>query len=343
MAREGRGRWLWAGLLLASIASAEPALAQGTGAPSTVQGAPASVAPERESAPEILYEAGIKAGIAGQLEKARALMLAAFKLNPSARIAASLGRIELGMGKPRDAAEHLTFCLRVARGITIKDRQKTEEMLAEAKAEIGTAIIKVDVAGGEVLVDGQTVGTAPLEAPVFVEVGNRRFEARKEGVRAANQQIEVTAGSTVTVELKLAGTGTAEAQGAPPPPPPPPPPRLNKAIVIGGASASGAALMAGVVFTKLANDRADQARAQANAISPGVCVSPTNACKKNARLYGESATFTNLAGWSFIGAGALGVATAVYAIVAKRTPPPSFRAVPVVTAQGGGFAVGGVW
>jgi hypothetical protein len=65
-------------------------------------------------------------------------------------------------------------------------------------------------------------------------------------------------------------------------------------------------------------------------------------------------TLRDLAIWSFVAGGVLGAGTAIYAAVAPRsestpetklTPKPTskVRAVPVVTARGGGLVIGGEW
>src|SRR5262249_19254148 len=75
----------------------------------------------------------------------------------------------------------------------------------------------------------------------------------------------------------------------------------------------------------------------------GSCAQPTGACGQVAGLYHDRTTFTNLAGWSFIGAGVLGTATVIYAMTVKSNPKARVRAGPMVTASGGAFLVGGAW
>jgi hypothetical protein len=164
--------------------------------------APAPDDSEKEAAR--LYDDGVKEAKAGSWEKARVSMFAAFKLKPSYAWAANLGKVEIRAGKPRDAAEHLSFFLREAPTIEPDDRADVEKMLSDAKAQIGTATIRVNAPGAQVLVDEEPVGTAPLAGSVFVEPGTRWFEAKKDGIGRARQVVQITAGSTPLVELKLA-------------------------------------------------------------------------------------------------------------------------------------------
>ncbi|WP_437619696.1 tetratricopeptide repeat protein [Sorangium sp. So ce1151] len=199
-----------------SMAGSAPALAQSEVAPATAPEASRGVraqraqdAAGRQREASRLYDQGVKAANARKWEKARQLILESFQLEPTAEKAANLGSVELHAGKPRDAAEHLAFFLREAKEILPTDRAAAEGMLAEAKAKIGTVTVQVE-AGAEVLVDGQPVGTAPLERSVFVEPGSRHFEARKQGTGAASQELQIQAGSAPEVQLTLAtSTGPA--------------------------------------------------------------------------------------------------------------------------------------
>jgi hypothetical protein len=176
-----------------------------------------------------------------------------------------------------------------------------------------------------------------LPAPNFAELKDHS---------AVKAPIQVATKVSPEVTLTL-----AEARTAPPRVLPSkkvePKPEPNQAIIIAGAGASGAALIPGVVFTVLANQRTSEAREKnselVKAMGPGTCVQPTGACAEVAGLYRERATFTNVAGWSFIGAGMLGVATVVYALAAKSAPKAGVGAALVVTTSGGGFLVGGAW
>jgi hypothetical protein len=335
----GRGRWLAAGLLLASVTAGAPVRAQGKSAPAVEatpapapapQGAPAATDPDKEA--DKLYWEGLKAIQAKEWEKARVALLEAFKRKPMDRTAASLGRAEMMAGKPRDAAEHLSFFLREAKDAKPTVRQAAEKMLAEAKAKIGTVTIKVDAEGAEVLIDGQTVGTSPLAEPVFVEPGSRTFEAKKEGRPPASQGVEVAAGSAPVVDLQL-------------PPAPLPtiePTRPNEAglewpagtarpkwwpwALLGGAGVSVVGLSLGVGFSagavaknKAALEERDWLVVRTE-VGHSICpaqepnqTAKQASCDKMADLAGTRDTYRNvaIAGWVIGGVAAAGTVAAV--------------------------------
>src|SRR5687768_4046638 len=84
----------------------------------------------------------------GDLEGARRAYLAGFQLKKGYDIAGNLGNVELELGRPRDAAEHLTWCVRnfPATG-TPKQLEMAKERLAEARKQIGALSIVVNVDG----------------------------------------------------------------------------------------------------------------------------------------------------------------------------------------------------
>ena len=86
-------------------------------------------------------------------------------------IAANLGNLELSLGMPRDAAEHLAFSVRnyAITGTTPERLDKTKQLLAQARAQVTALTIHVNVDGAEVAIDGKVVGRAPIVEEVYVD------------------------------------------------------------------------------------------------------------------------------------------------------------------------------
>src|SRR6185369_17292642 len=99
-----------------------------------------------------------KAEKAGKWDEARALLLKAYKVKPSGRVLAELGRAEVGAEKYRDAAEHCAIALRDV-SLTDEARKAAEAALAQAQAQVGALRINVHPRGAEIVVGGQPVGT----------------------------------------------------------------------------------------------------------------------------------------------------------------------------------------
>jgi hypothetical protein len=321
-----------------------------------------------------LDERGKALYASGKVRDAREALLSAWTLKRSYDIAANLGTVELELGMNRDAAEHLGYSVRTFPSTgKKKNLAVTKQQLDEARKQVGALAIKVNVDGAEVLVDGVSVGRAPLADEVFVEAGGRTVEAKASGYQVGKMVVQVAKGGAEVVNLALVALaapvgpvasggpvvplGGSASASAPPPPPVGSgaavvPPSVESGgpstgLIVAGAGATGAALIAGVVFTVLANQKISDARAKNGelvaAIGPGHCTESTGVCDDVAGLLRDWTTFKNGAAGSFIGAGVFGAATLVYGLAARNTTATSVRVAPVVTASGGGIVVGGAW
>jgi hypothetical protein len=151
-----------------------------------------------------LYKEGVKEATQGRWEKARDLFLEAFRRRRHFQIAFNLGQAELKVGQHVDAAEHLAFFLREAQGVGEEaERRKAREMLDLAERQITTLLISTNHQGAEVLVDGVSVGTAPLGREIFVPPGRHVIQAQLDGFRSAKEERIFIAADYLQMELKL--------------------------------------------------------------------------------------------------------------------------------------------
>lgn len=138
-----------------------------------------------------------------QLPKAEALLRAAWQLEKTYDIAGNLGHVELSNGKPRDAADHLRFCLEALPSSEgTKQRDRVQRRFDEARRLVAALKIFVDVPGAEVSIDGVPVGIAPLAAEAFVDPGDRVVTARLAGYDAEPAIVVARAGATYDVTLR---------------------------------------------------------------------------------------------------------------------------------------------
>jgi hypothetical protein len=301
----------------------------------------------------------------GKKQAAREEYLAAWTLKKSYDVAGNLGSLEVELGMFRDGAEHLSFAVRhyATTGTTAQQLEKAKQRLADAKKQVGAVTVTVSVDGAEVLVDGVSVGRAPLEGEIFVEPGARTIEARLNGYEGAKQAVQAEKGSaqSVALTLKALPVGTAPGAvtsapvggGAVTTPEAPKAPKEEagvppKVVMIAGGAAAGAALIAGVILTVVANGKAGDAEEQRRALvssgGPGGCATRTSACDELLASVDAKDTFSSAAFWSFVGAGAIGAATGIYALVGlKEAEAPRAKAVPIMTSGGGGVLVRGSW
>jgi len=87
--------------------------------------------------------------------------------------------------------------------LTDADRREARALLDAIESFTVRMTIVVKEPGAEVYVDDDRVGTSPLEAPVTVDIGQRRITAKKPGFRDATQQVPVGGSAAARVELAL--------------------------------------------------------------------------------------------------------------------------------------------
>jgi hypothetical protein len=267
----------------------------------------------------------------------------AFQLKKAHDIAANMAYVEMKLGKWRDAAEHLAFAVKSWPPTGKADKREVAiERLQVVKREVCTLSIEVNAPHAEVSVDGKPVGRAPL-AEVFVEPGQRVIAAKAAGFEEASLRVGAIKGEVQKVTLTLAAE--------PPPPPPPTPPIVVQkrpvwpALLTGGVALGGVALGAGL--TAAANGKAaDVARMQTGQTSRCTAPAPSEAasCASLHEATTSRARLSNAAVTSFIGGGALAIASAGLGIWAGLSSRPTrVEAAPVVGASYVGLTLRGAW
>lgn len=300
-----------------------------------------------------LYDEGVVAFRKSKWAEARASFLAAWALKQHWQIAANLADCELQLGRFREAAEHATY---YAKNAPADRSERAVKLLADASTKIATLGIDVQPEGAEILLDGQPIGRAPLGGPVFLEPGERTITARVPGRPDVVRKLALIAGRADKVQLKVDEAKVPVVALPPPPPPPPPPEKLSMPALVTGGALTGAGLVAGIVFTVVANGKSNDAAALrtslVNSFGPSVCNSTTvglqttagQDCRAIVSLRGDRDTFGSAAFWSFVGAGVVGAGTVVYALAAPRKKTSvGLQALPVVSSAGGGMLVQGTW
>lgn len=274
--------------------------------------------------------------------EAEPLLREAWGLKRSYDIAANLAIFEGELGKWRDAAEHMTFALKnFPTNGKPEHRTLGELVLSKALARVTALTIKVNVEKAEILVDGKSVGNAPLADVLFVEPGQHVVTATLAGYSSAQARLDARKGAAQDVTLTMGRADVAKpGEGASGP---------RKPVIIAGAAVAGVGVVAGAVLAVLANAKAGDAASEYDKHNSAgsACGSPPPSSGPCAELWSArraQATLGNAAAWSFIGAGAVGAGTLIYALAAPRAAKASaVRAAPLVAAGGGGLLLQGEW
>ncbi|AKT42398.1 PEGA domain-containing protein [Chondromyces crocatus] len=283
-------------------------------------------------AAKMLYDAGRTSADNGEWEKAYESFSAAWRVQQHPLIALHLGRASLKTSRFVEAAERLTFFLQQPpEKLKDQDRALIQSLLGEAKQKIGTLIVKVDREGAEVLVDGRVVGQAPLMREIFVDAGKHTLEARLGKEAAEPETVELKAGESRQIALRVVPRAVepktlpktpppvAEGEGGP-----------KTWVLIAGGAAAGVGVIAGASLT-----------VWANSVDPDSVTG-----QEKADAIAQQAYISNTALWTFVGAGAVAGATVVYALVAPRkqeTRASAWRLVPAVGTRDAGMWLSGSW
>lgn len=334
---------LSAGIVLGGLLLGAPARAQPPGP------ALGGIEDDSRKADE-LFKLGKKAYGAGKLQEAHDAYLRAWELKRSHDIASNLANSEAQLGMKREAAEHLSYCVRnFPPTVDEAKRQSTVRRFEQARAEVGALMIRVNVRGAEVFVDGRSVGTAPLEAEIYADPGERVIEARLAEHEPAVVKLGVVKAGAKGPAQEVTLTLVPKAKGPAVPPPPEKRPEGPKtAVIIAGGSLTGASVLVGAVLTVVANKKAGDAATTRDAIvkaGPAAACTATSSssCQALQGAMQDQARLSNGAAWSFIAAGALGAGTLIYAVAAPRARTSALRVAPLVAAEGGGIVVRGEW
>ncbi|WP_437899526.1 PEGA domain-containing protein [Sorangium sp. So ce124] len=338
---------------------AQPAAAGAQGAPAGAQAAPASADAQASRDADAAFARGKELYRLGKLDAAYEAYRTAWSLKQSYDIAANLANTELQRGMKVEAAEHLAFCLRSfpATGNSAQHEQIRAQFRAVRK-EVGSIVVQANVDGAEVSFNGTAVGRTPLRHEVFVKPGTIAVEARLAGHEPSRVTLEVPAGETNTANLVLLPPREPPAPPAPLPPraeAPAPAPREGADaggprpdVLIAGGAVAGAGVIAGVVFTVLANANASDAEERRDALArtnadscPRTGGAPE--CVELRRAYDARVNFTNAAFFSFVGAGTVGVGTLLYGLMTRpsSTQQARVRLTPLVGPSNVGLAVSG--
>lgn len=148
-----------------------------------------------------------------EYERARLAFVQAYALKPHPAVLLNLAQSELRSGHEAEAATHFTKYLREHAEATEEQRDAAREGLEKAKESIGIVTLTVSESGAEVSVDGESVGSTPLDDPLYLSPGEHTIVAQKGG-ETARTTVSVEAGSATSENLKLGGAPPAAAPAA---------------------------------------------------------------------------------------------------------------------------------
>jgi hypothetical protein len=316
---------------------------------------PMFVNEEERKRAEDLHQEGKALMKAGKYAEALGKYSEAYRLDETFSIAANIGQLELLLGRPRDAAEHMAQALRLhgkeAKPEAVAALQRNFEL---AKQEIGALRVVVNPADADVRVDGRWYGWMELSEEIFVDPGAHAIEAKQKSYRVTQQTITLGKGERQELRLRLEPVAAPPAAPALPPEVPASEAGSGKSLplLITGAGLALTGVALGTGFTLRANSQLSGALVLRDDLvhraGRSACAAPTGTVATDCgrlrdQLVGAT-TFSSAAVWSFVGAGAFAVATMAYGVWpggrgGKRGPGVKAHVAPLL----GGFEVVGTF
>lgn len=129
-----------------------------------------------------------------QYERALEAYSRAYDTFPSPKIYWLIGRAEQKLDRHLDALRHFQQVLREETDIKPELKEGIEAAIEESKSNVVTVNFKVEPPGARIAVDGEDVGTAPYEDPVFLAPGKHTIAVTAEGYSPYEDEVELEAG-----------------------------------------------------------------------------------------------------------------------------------------------------
>jgi hypothetical protein len=339
--------------LVAALALGAAAVAQAPRVASA-QGAPVAQSADTAARARDLFKKGRQEFDQGHMGAAYESYLGAWELQKSYDIAGNLASLEMETARYRGAAEHAAYALaNLPTSSTPAQREFLQKVLADAKKQIVTVTIRVNVDRAAVTVDGHSIGESPLKGEVYVDAGDHVIAATAPDYPPAQEKLHAGKGGASLIMLNLVKGGTGPGGG---PLLPPVTPRAGVSpIVVAGFVTAGVAAGAGAAFAILSKVKADGAGSKLDALThagvgPSGCAgpSPSADCVALHDTRAARDTFASAALWTFVAAGAVTAGTLVYsfAIPHGTTGAPKATGVqvtPVVSPGAGALLVTGAF
>ena len=307
----------------------------------------------------VLFKKGKLAFNDGKYGDALRIYTEAWQLKQSPDIAANLAQTESELGKHRDAAEHFAFALaHLLPSTTDEQKRALADGLQIEKKEVGTLRVTLEPSDATLNVDGAAV-TLPLTGEIFVEPGEHRCAASRDGYESNEQVARVSKGGSQVLWLKLKPLPGSDAAPAPPsagsasaPTDPPASPGVDSGgtgarslvpvFVGGGIAVAGAAV--GVAFLLSANSsQSDADRIAGGLMGKYPCGSGTPYTSECSALHDKNSAIDRartVEGVGFAVAGAAAIGTVVYLLwphnssTTARAWSPTVAVAPSATTLG---------
>jgi hypothetical protein len=313
------------------------------------------------------YQQGVAAFSKGDFASAVAAFADVYRETGETKHLWNLALAESQAGSSYDALLHLRQYVSKP-DANPKNVERAHQLITGASANVGHVTVTAPD-GADVLLDGMSVGSAPLPAPLDVDPAKPHVIVAQRGADTARQTLAATGPSTVRVELEFPVSRPAPAPVvavpavAPSSPHEPPPsaalpvPAAEQTsngggsavrtwMTVGLGAGALAALAGGIAMGLSSNSSADRAQQLRSGMQSGACSNPSAAGCSQLASDNDSATSDHTAAVVlYAGAGVLaaGALASFLFLPHGRASDVRGALVPVVTPGGVGAGYVGVF
>jgi hypothetical protein len=156
------------------------------------------------------FQRGVDLYKEGSFDAALAEFTKAYELSPNYRVLYNIAQVQSERHDYVAAVNLFEKYLREGGAEIAVDRrdQVTREITA-LKGKVSQLTVSADAEGAELLVDGVSAGTLPLNEPLLVNAGVRQLQVRKTGYETSTRSETIAGGDTVHLDFKLKAAPTA--------------------------------------------------------------------------------------------------------------------------------------
>lgn len=159
------------------------------------------------------FKSGVSLYKEGKFAESLAEFERAYEIAPHPLVLYNIAGCHRELSNYGESIKYSRRFLEEGKGVVSKSRLATAQTeLDSVLARIARVTVTVPVEGAELILDGVSLGTMPLDMPLILPPGEHRLVARAEGYRDAERAMRLASGDELEVALQLAAL--------PPEPPP---------------------------------------------------------------------------------------------------------------------------
>lgn len=139
-----------------------------------------------------------------RFDAALAELARAYELFPAYQTLYNLARVHAELGHAVEAARaYERYLAEAGDEIHRRRRREAEQALEEQRSRIGRLLVRTDVDGARVAIDGVDVATTPLSAPIPLSAGSHTVEVRAPGRETVRRAVAVAGQEEVAIDVTL--------------------------------------------------------------------------------------------------------------------------------------------